>query len=81
MMLVYLPPFVYGAVKFLLVAVILVGMVFLLMGISHLSKVDEQPEADASVKLREELENNNRVITRSSVFSNFLARDSRRASK
>lgn len=74
MMLIVLPQFVYSALKFLVVVVLLVCMVFLLLGINHLSKVDEQPEADSARRLREALSREEQGISRQSVFHKFLAR-------
>ncbi|MDE6247544.1 MAG: hypothetical protein K2M41_06855 [Muribaculaceae bacterium] len=74
MLTIILPAFVVSAIKIMLVALIIIGMIFLHVGISKLSNVDEHPDSHAAEHLREDVAESRDVITEDSVFHNFLAR-------
>lgn len=73
--------FFISILKGLLVLVMLVAMVMVLMGISHLSRVDDDSAEEDAEKLRRQIDEDERVVGDYSVFHRFLARDRRKRAK
>lgn len=65
---------VYFLFKVILVTILLVAMVFVLFGIGHLHRQDNQYEIKETVRLRKDVEKSRRVISRHGVFNGFLVR-------
>lgn len=57
----------------MLVVVLMLAMVLLLLGIGKLHKTEEDDKHSAE-ELRREIKDSHRIITRHSVFHNFLAK-------
>lgn len=60
--------------QFVLVIVMLVAMVMVLMGISHLSHVEDEARKEETEALKREVDEDSRVLSPYSVFHRFLAR-------
>lgn len=77
-----IPGYLISIIKIVLVVLILVGMIMLLLAINHLTHNDDSLTQTETNRLKQEINDNEKVITRRSVFHNFLARDlTRRVSK
>ncbi len=60
--------------QIILVTVMLVAMVMVLMGISHLSHVEDEARKEETDALKREVDEDANVVSRYSVFHRFLAR-------
>lgn len=65
-------------VKMFLVCVMLVAMILVLLLISHLSHPEDSATNEENDRLRRDVETRDRVITSSSLFHQFFARESMR---
>lgn len=60
--------------KLILMLLIIGGMVVILMGIGHLFHVDDLNSAEDDLRLKDDLEKKETVVSDKSVFYNFLVR-------
>lgn len=60
--------------KLILMLLIIGAMVMILMGIGHLFRNDDLNTSDDDLKLKDELENDETVVSDKSVFYNFLVK-------
>ncbi len=73
-----MPDFLLTSLKVLMVIIILIGMIIILMGINHLTHNDDSISPNETKALKREVRDDQRVISRRSVFHKFLARDLKR---
>lgn len=69
-----IPATVFSLFKFIAVVIILAAMVMLLLGIGHLSHVDDIASDSESQKMMREVLEDEKVIGDKSVFNKFLSR-------
>lgn len=60
--------------KIILMLLIIGGMVVILMGIGHLFHTDDLNTSDDDLRLRDEVDRDETVVSHKSVFYNFLVR-------
>lgn len=60
--------------KLILMLLIIGGMVIILMGIGHLFHIDDLNSSDDDLRLKDEVEKDETVVSDKSVFYNFLVR-------
>lgn len=65
------------AVKIVVILALLMGMVMVLMGIGHLYRKDGSREVREADRLRRDIKESDNVITRNSIFHDFLVRKPR----
>lgn len=58
--------------KILLILLLIGGMVMILMSIGHLFRVDDLNSSEDDLRLREDIDKSEDVVSEKSVFFNFL---------
>lgn len=73
-----IPEYLISIFRIVLVLLILVGMIVVLLAINHVTHNDDTISQSDTDRLKRDLTDNQKVITRQSVFHKFLARDKTR---
>ena len=60
--------------KMILMLLIIGAMVMILLGIGHLFRIDDLNSSDDDLRLKDDIEKDEHVISEKSVFYNFIVR-------